>query len=124
MGVDDSTILINNKKIQTKLLNRGLLVILSPNYFGKTYVIDKNNNIIGRNSICDFEINDPKVSKEHCKIEIDQDNKFYIEDLKSMNDTFVNDKIIKKKKHLYYGDKITIGDTIIRFYFEEKFENR
>ena len=102
------------------LTNRGVLVILSSNYFGKSFIIDKINSTIGRHSNCDVIIKDPLVSKNHCQITFEEDNKFYIEDLGSKNSTFLNEKELKKKEHIIYGDRIIIGNTIMRFYLEEK----
>lgn len=102
------------------LSNRGLLVILSSNYFGKSFIIDKTINIIGRQPDCDVTIKDPLISKNHCRIIFDKDNRFYIEDLGSKNSTFINEKELKKRMHIIYGDRIVIGNTIMRFYLEEK----
>lgn len=110
----------NKSKPTSILLNKAVLLILSSNFFGKSYVIDKSEIIIGRQEDCDFFINDPMISKQHCRISIDKENKFFIEDMGSKNSTFLNDKILTKKKHLIYADRIIIGNTIIRFYHEEK----
>lgn len=47
-----------------------------------------NPIIIGRSSTVDIQLNDRTVSKKHCKICFEQD-KVYIEDLKSSNHTFI-----------------------------------
>ncbi len=109
-------------KSTSLLTDRGVLVILSSNYFGKSFIIDKINNIIGRHSSCDIIIKDPLVSKNHCRIIFEEDEKFYIEDLGSKNSTFLNEKELKKKEHIIYGDRIVIGNTIMRFYLEEKID--
>jgi len=111
------------EKIKAKppsiLSNRGILVILSSNFLGKSFIIDKEKLIIGRLENCDIVITDQMISKKHCEITTDE-SKFYIEDLASKNATYVNGKIIKKKTHLIYGDRIILGNTILRFYLEEK----
>jgi len=107
----------------SQLNNRGLLVCLSHNSLGKTKILDKYSIVIGRSDDCDFKINDQLISKEHCKITIDEHAKFFIEDLESKNSTFINGKKVKKKTHLIYGDKIIIGNTILRFYLEENLKN-
>ena len=108
----------------SSLSNRGLLLILSENFIGKTFVIDQIYTIIGRLDKCRVKIDDPLVSKEHCAIIFDKDNKFYIEDLGSKNFTYLNGKPLKKRTHVIYGDRIIIGDTIMRFYLEEKLERK
>jgi pSer/pThr/pTyr-binding forkhead associated (FHA) protein len=109
------------KNISSSFLSsRGVLLVLSSNFLGKTFIIDKPKNIIGRQDTCDFLINDPLISKEHCVIILDEEGKFFIEDLHSKNATYVNGKAIKKRTQIFYSDKIVTGSTIIRFYHEEK----
>lgn len=112
----------SNIKPTSILQKRGVLLVLSSNFIGRSFIIDKSNVIIGRLERCDFIINDPLVSKEHCEITTDDEGKFYINDLGSKNSTFLNGKRLKKSTHLIYGDRIIIGNTIIRFYLEEKLE--
>ena len=107
----------------TALLHqRGLLVVLSTNYFSQSYILDNFITKVGRSKKCQVAIDDLKISTEHCKIEIDENGNFFIEDLNSKNHTFVNDKQIKKKVRLFYGDKIIVGDTVMRFFFGEIIE--
>ena len=101
---------------------KALLLVVSDNFFGGTVVLDKPEILIGRNETCDFYINDNHISGKHCRILIGEENKHYLEDLGSSNGTFLNQKKIKKETQLYYGDRIVIGSTIIRYYLEEKLE--
>jgi pSer/pThr/pTyr-binding forkhead associated (FHA) protein len=125
MSSNDNTLTSEkpNNKPNSFLLKRGVLIILSSNFIGKSFIIDKPKIVIGRLENCDFIINDPLVSKEHCEITTDDEGKFFINDLGSKNSTFLNDKRLKKAAHLIYGDRIIIGNTIIRFYLEEKLES-
>ena len=102
------------------LINKAVLVVVSENFFGKSFVIDKKSTLIGRDEKAEIMINDPLVSHKHCVIKCDDENKFYIEDLDSKNSTFLNKKKIKKQAFLLYGDRVIIGDTILRFFLEEK----
>jgi pSer/pThr/pTyr-binding forkhead associated (FHA) protein len=115
---------VSRIKGTTLLTDRGLLVVLSSNFLGKTFVINKNETVIGRGDESNMDIKDPMISHKHCLISIDESGKFYIEDLGSKNSTFVNDKEVKKKMHIIYGDRIIIGDTIMRFYLEEKIDKK
>ena len=103
--------------------HKAVLLILSDNFFGKAFTISKAEFTIGRNTHCDITLNDPLISAEHCKIEIGEDGKYYIEDIGSTNFTFLNRKKLKKKAHLLYGDRIVIGNTILRFFLEEEVSN-
>lgn len=113
------------KKIHSSSLvvNKGVLLILSPNFFGTTYIVQAEYNTIGRSAECDFVLNDTLISKKHFTITY-EDTKFYIEDNGSRNGTFLNGKQLKKKTQLFYGDKISVGSTIIRFYLEEELEKK
>jgi pSer/pThr/pTyr-binding forkhead associated (FHA) protein len=37
----------------------------------------------------------------------------------STNATFVNGRMVKKPVQLNYGDKILLGETVLRFFIEE-----
>ncbi len=106
------------------LRKKGLLVVLSPNYFGRTCVIDRPETVIGRQDDCALMIDDPLLSRRHCVVTMDENSHFYLEDLSSTNATFLNSKALKKKTQLGYGDRIVVGNTILRFYFEEEIEKR
>lgn len=120
-----NTVITDNKKIQISslVINKGILLILSPNFFGTTSILDEEQHLIGRTQECDFIINDNLISKRHCVI-TNEAGKFFIEDIGSRNGTFLNGKPIKKKTALFYGDKVTIGETIMRFYLEEKLDRK
>lgn len=112
---------ITNKSL---LLNRGALLALTSNFLGTGFVVEKNVNSIGRGEDNDIVIKDPAISKEHCRILIDENSRFFLEDLHSKNATYLNGKELKKKTEIFYGDKIVIGETILRFYLEEKLERK
>jgi len=112
---------ITNKSF---LLNRGVLLILTSNFLGTSYIVEKPVNTIGRNDSNNIVVKDPAISKEHCQIVIDEENRFFIEDLHSKNATYLNGKELKKKTEIFYGDKIIIGETILRIYLEEKLERK
>ena len=106
------------KKIAS-LKSRGVLLIVSKNLFGSAFPVDKEHMLIGRGSQCDIAINDISVSKEHCEIFM-QNEKYFIRDRKSKNSTYLNGRVLKKPVHILYGDRIVIGNTIMRFFLEEQ----
>ncbi|MBN2545238.1 MAG: FHA domain-containing protein, partial [Spirochaetes bacterium] len=73
----------NRVKPTSLLLNKAVLLILSSNFLGKTFVVNKQETVIGRQDTCDIVINDPLISKVHCRIIRDDDGKFYLEDMGS-----------------------------------------
>ena len=109
----------NSLKSSDLITNKAALLVVSQNSFGKSFVIDSKQSIIGRSESCKIRINDNLVSGKHCEITIEEDGKYYIADLNSTNSTYLNRKKLKKKIHLLYGDRIVIGNTIFRFFIEE-----
>lgn len=101
------------------LSGRGILVVFSSDFIGKAFVVDKAEMVIGRSDKCDIVLAAPLISKEHCRITVDDNLKFRLEDLGSTNATFVNGRMVKKPVSLNYGDKILIGETVMRFFIEE-----
>jgi len=74
---------------------------------------------LGRALETDVRINDTQVSRQHAKIVAIHDAErnvtdYVLNDLDSRNGTFLNGRRIRRE-NLDNGDKITIGDTILRF---------
>jgi len=90
----------------------------------KEYMIDQNKVIIGRDSGNDIQIDNMAVSREHALItrEPATINKgpddWFVEDLDSINGTFVNGQKVDKKL-LATGDEITIGKYFLKIYFDD-----
>jgi pSer/pThr/pTyr-binding forkhead associated (FHA) protein len=123
MSINDNTISKSKGDIVKSsglLKTKGLLLVVTENFFGNSYILDKLQVTIGRDNSCDITINDPQISSSHCKIESDGEGLFFLTDLGSTNHTYINRKKIKKKKELLYGDRIVLGNTILRFFLEEK----
>jgi hypothetical protein len=106
------------------LTRRALLIALSENLFGQTFVLDKRRSVLGRGSGCDVILDDPMVSREHCLIEADGAGEYFLEDLESKNATILNRKNVSRRSHLFYGDRIVLGNTVLRFFFEERIERK
>ena len=105
------------------LTERGLLVVLSENLFGETFVLSRSRSLLGRGSGCEIVIEDPLISREHCVIGYD-DGGYFLEDLGSKNGTILNRKALSRKAALHYGDRIVVGGTILRFLLEERIDRK
>ena len=68
---------------------------------------------IGRSSDDNYIINDPLVTRHHCKIEKTQSGKYYIENF-GENGTRVNGRMISGKILLQPNDVIEVGNTTIK----------
>ena len=107
-----------------RLGRKGLLIALSPNFFGACCLISRPTIVVGRAAECDFVLNDPVLSRTHCRITTDGKGDFFLEDLDSKNSTFLNSRKVEARAQLHYGDRILIGDTILRFLVEEGIERK
>ncbi len=83
-------------------------------YEGQKYSLNNEINLIGRAYVCDIRFDDISVSLKHCKISC-TDNRYYIQDLKSTNKTFIGDKEVKRKMRLKNDMKLKFGDVVCVF---------
>jgi pSer/pThr/pTyr-binding forkhead associated (FHA) protein len=65
--------------------------------------------IVGSSEECDLVIDAPGVSGRHCRLTRDADGRFTIEDVNSLNGTFVNGAKIDRPRQVDPGDAITLG---------------
>jgi pSer/pThr/pTyr-binding forkhead associated (FHA) protein len=111
-------------KYSTALGKRALLVILSTAGFGSTFLVDRPAIVLGRQADCDGVIDDPLLSRHHCRVSVDGKGDFWLEDMASTNGTFLNARKLQDRERLQYGDRIVMGTTILRFYLEEQGEGK
>jgi pSer/pThr/pTyr-binding forkhead associated (FHA) protein len=87
-----------------------------------TLVVDKGNRrpqrvllrrartIIGRELGCGLRIPSAEVSRRHCRIDVGE-NSLSVEDLNSINGTYVNNIAVIGRQDLSPGDRLRIGPT-------------
>uniref|UniRef100_A0A3P8ZWP0 FHA domain-containing protein n=1 Tax=Esox lucius TaxID=8010 RepID=A0A3P8ZWP0_ESOLU len=71
--------------------------------------------LFGRKPDCDIRIQLPQVSKEHCRIELNENKEVILTNLSSVNPTRVNGEVFQQSERLKHGDLITIIDRSFRF---------
>ena len=81
---------------------------------GRSYALDREVTILGRDAGCHIVLPHEEVSKKHARI-ARKDNGYYIEDLQSTNGTKVGDGDLTGVRLLQDGDLIEMGD--FRFVF-------
>lgn len=81
---------------------------------GMRFLLDRPLISIGRSEENDISVEDPMVSKNHCRI-ITQGDNFLIEDLGSSNGTVVNGEQVNTYM-LQDGDKLFLGETTLTFH--------
>ncbi len=95
------------------------LVFLSGELIAVPIPLEREEVILGRALEADVRINDTLVSRQHARInaapsESRVSMEYTLHDLDSRNGTFLNGRRIKRER-LENGDKITVGETLLRF---------
>jgi sigma-B regulation protein RsbU (phosphoserine phosphatase) len=81
---------------------------------GALIPVDGDRFVIGRNPECGIVIPVTSVSREHAHI-LRVQGRYFIEDLRSRNGTFVNDKAITSRTPLKNNDRVRICDFLATF---------
>lgn len=82
---------------------------------GKTFILDKNELMLGREATNDLVVNDPEVSRKHAVLR-KIGSQYLIEDLGSTNGTFLLGNRISMPMMLQNGDEIMIGERVVLRY--------
>lgn len=98
---------------------RPALVFLNGDLLAVPIPLEREEVILGRALEADVRINDARVSRRHARINHvvnpeDKTTSYVLTDLTSRSGTLLNGQRIKRET-LQHGDKITIGENILRF---------
>jgi diguanylate cyclase (GGDEF)-like protein len=98
---------------------RPALVFLSGDLIAVPIPLEREIVVLGREIGADVRVNDPKVSRRHATIESSVDKStgeksYVLKDLGSRVGTMLNGERVREEA-LQHGDKITIGEHILRF---------
>ena len=116
----DPTVRIKVKKLGKELRRiYAVLIVIQGREIGRDYRLRQPEYIIGRDRDCDICIPEETVSRRHAKILVtDYKNRttgdYRLIDNGSTNKTFVNNSEAQNVL-LKNGDKIRIGDTVLKF---------
>lgn len=91
------------------------LVLTTPE--GQETVTLSPRNTLGRHPSNSIQLLDKIVSKEHCVI-VQSGNEFILQDLGSLNGTFINGQRVEGERGLRDGDEIALGSTRAVFQHE------
>jgi len=97
------------------------LVILSGERSGERLLLeDGKRYIIGRDQSADITLPEKRISRRHACIYWEaQSNRMVLEDLGSLNGTYVNSSAISGTKILQNGDRVQIGSHVLQLQFPE-----
>jgi two-component system cell cycle response regulator len=108
-----------SRTVRPKRDLRPALVFLGGDLLAASVPLEREEVILGRALEADVRINDSKTSRQHARIRtvIDEENneiRYILTDLSSKNGVLLNGHRITEES-LQNGDKITIGEHILRF---------
>lgn len=93
--------------------------------FGRVFLLEKPEMVLGRSDEADIQVDDEKVSRKHLKLCMVKNHKgesrAKVVDLNSKNGIFVNG-IRTYEEDLRSGDKIKVGDTILKFEIKDRLD--
>ena len=69
--------------------------------------------ILGRESSCDFTLNDQTISSRHARLAYHQ-NQWWLEDMASTNGTFLNGEVVTSPVVITHGDELRLGQVAVR----------
>ncbi len=91
------------------------LLVISGSTAGDYYLLGQSAVVLGRDDASPIQIVDEAVSRRHLRITAGGDETYVVEDLDSVNGTFVNDTQIRTTHPLEDGDVVRLGSTELMF---------
>ncbi|XP_064419184.1 proliferation marker protein Ki-67-like [Latimeria chalumnae] len=92
-----------------------IVVIKRTGADGTHFPLTATSCLFGRKTECDIRIQLPHVSKEHCKIEVNENKEVILTNLSTVNPARLNGNIVQQPERLSHGDVFTIIDRSFRF---------
>jgi len=115
-----------NKSKRPQADLRPALIFLTGDLLAVPIPLEREEVILGRALEADVRVNDTKISRKHARINAIADKEgnttnYVLTDLSSRNGTLLNGQKIRQET-LQNGDKITIGEHILRFEFLDEID--
>ena len=107
----DSAILI--APIAPQHRTRAVLTVVSGPSTGRVFAIE-GDLVLGRGRDCALRIDDPGASREHARITVTVDNRYILEDIGSLNGTYVDRERIDVQPLHHLAD-VQIGRYVLVF---------
>ncbi|XP_067908824.1 proliferation marker protein Ki-67 isoform X2 [Heterodontus francisci] len=92
-----------------------IIVIKRTGADGYNFPLTSSSCLFGRKTDCDIRIQLPHVSKEHCKLEVNENNEVILTNLSEVNRTHLNGKVVFQSERLRHRDVFTVIDRSFRF---------
>jgi diguanylate cyclase (GGDEF)-like protein len=107
---------------ETRSCKRAFLNVVRSRADLSVHAFLEGTTVIGRSTACTFPLQDRKVSGRHAMITPSSDGEFILEDLNSTNGTRVDGATVDGPRVLRDGQKIFVGETVIRFSLADEFD--
>ncbi len=99
-----------------------VLTVLTGLSAGQVFSLDRGDLIVGRSQGCQLRLDDPGISRRHCRFRKAKEGAFLVEDLRSTNGTYVDGKAIEVAR-VGPGARIQVGaDVVLRFSLTDETE--
>ncbi len=98
---------------------QGLLLVKRGPNAGSTFLLDTGSTPIGRSPDSGVFLDDITVSRAHAVLERRQDGSWFVQDVGSLNGTYVNGEQVDETK-LASGDEVQIGKFKLTFFAAEE----
>jgi hypothetical protein len=80
---------------------------------GQRININLEETVLGRSRVCDIQLHDPKISRQHAMLRLYK-GRYFLQDMQSSRGTLVNSQPVQT--HLLEdGDQIRMGDSVMIF---------
>lgn len=126
MNDAERTIKLDLREVPQSNTKRPVLVVLQGNSLGQTIKLEKDRTTLGRGSQVDLVLRDEIASRQHAEIiRLSLEGnclEYYVNDLDSTNGTFLNGAKVTSQQLLQDGDKIKIGDHLMKYALLDEYE--
>jgi serine phosphatase RsbU (regulator of sigma subunit)/pSer/pThr/pTyr-binding forkhead associated (FHA) protein len=91
------------------------ITIVSGANAGRTYELGDREMVIGRDALCEIVVPVRTISRRHARVGKDQGG-YYVEDLGSVNGTYINGQRLEGRGRLAHQDRIRISQNVFQFF--------
>ena len=92
-----------------------IVVENGPNKGQNVHVAEDSPLVVGRDPKCAIVLKDPLLSRKHFAVRFIK-KMLVLEDLKSVNGTYLNGERLKTRSRLGDGDRIQAGETLLTYF--------
>ena len=91
-----------------------VLTMIEGSQRGEQWELKRAEAVIGRQQGCDVVLDNGAVSRNHARI-LESHGTYFIEDMRSRNSTYLNDRRLERRTQLQDNDRISICDVVFLF---------